>query len=123
MDKKEFYQKSEKIFNDTFEAVKKYAKIVAEKTGEAAHVTKLLIQEAALEHQIAKAYSQLGSKIYDKVARKGEAVDPGDPGLKQVFDEIRKLDQQHEDIEKVLAKERSRQKTAKPKALRKAKTS
>ena len=123
MDKKEFYQKSEKIINETFETIKKYAKIVAEKTGEAAHITKLLIQKAALEHQIAKACSQLGSKIYDKAVRKGETFSLDDANLKTVVDEIKKLEQQHTDVETVLAKERSKQKTAKPKAAKRIKSS
>jgi hypothetical protein len=54
-----------RIINETFEVVKKYAKVVAEKTGEAAHVTRLLIQKATLEHQMAKAFSQLGSVFTD----------------------------------------------------------
>lgn len=110
MDKKEFYQKSEKIINETFEVVKKYAKIVAQKTGEAANVTKLLIQKAALEHQIAKACSQLGSKVYDQAVRKGEAFSLEEAGVKAVIGEIKKLEQQHADVETVLAKERSKQK-------------
>jgi phage FluMu protein gp41 len=119
MDKKEFYQKSEKMFNDALEAVKKYAKIAAEKTGEVATVTKLLIQKATLEHQIAKVCSQLGSKIYDRAVRKGETIDLSEKDLKAVVDEIKKLEQQHADVETVLAKERSKQKTAKPKAAKK----
>ena len=122
MDKKEFSQKSEKIINETFETVKKYAKIVAEKTGEAANVTKLLIQEATLEHQIAKAYSRLGHEVYDKSVHKGEAIDLEAEELKSIVEEIKKLDQQHDDIEKVLAKERSKEKAEKPKVVRKKKT-
>lgn len=123
MDKKEFYQKSEKIINETFEAVKKYANIVAKKTGEAAHITKLLIQKATLEHQIAKTCSQLGSKVYDKAVRRGETFSLEDAGLKAIVDEIKKLEQQHADVETVLAKERSKLKTAKPKAAKKVKSS
>lgn len=123
MDKKELYQKSEKIFNETFEAIKKYAKIVAEKTGEAASVTKLLIQKATLEHQIAKACSQLGSKIYDKAVRKGETFNLSDEDMKTIVDEIKKLEQQHADVETVLEKERSKLKTSKPKVSKKAKAS
>jgi len=119
MDKKEFYQKSEKIFNETLDAIKKYAKVVAEKTGEAANVTKLLIQKTVLEHQIAKICSQLGSKIYDIAVRKGETFSLDESPLKAIVEEIKKLEQQHADVEKVLAKERSKQKTVKPKAAKK----
>ncbi len=120
MDKKEFHAKSEKIINETFETVKKYAKIVAEKTGEAASVTKLLIQKATLEHQIAKACSQLGSKIYDKAVRKAETFSLEDKELKTVVDEIQKLEQQHNDVELVLEKERNKLKSSKPRASKKS---
>lgn len=118
MDKKEFYEKSEKIINETFEVVKKYAKIVAEKTGEAANVTKLLIQKATLEHQLTQACSRLGSKVYEQAVKKGEPFSIEGAAFKTIIDEIKKLEQQHADVETVLAKERSKQKTAKPKAVK-----
>jgi predicted double-glycine peptidase len=121
MDKKEFYAKSEKIINETFQMVKKYAKIVAKKTGEAASVTKLLIQKATMEHQIAKTCSRLGSKVYDRAVRKGETVNLEDPDLKAIIGEIRKLEDQYDDIEKVLETERNKLKSSKPKAAKKQK--
>ena len=121
MDKKEFYAKSEKIINETFEAVKKYAKVVAEKTGEAAHVTRLLIQKATLEHQLAKAFSQLGSQVYQKSVRQGDAVELQAPEIQKVLNEIKKLDTEHGQVEAVLEKERkvSAIKEAKLEAVRK----
>ena len=121
MDKKEFYAKSEKIINETFEMAKKYAKIVAEKTGEAAHITRLLIQKATLEHQMAKAFSQLGSQIYQKAVRQGGGIDLGAPETQKVIEEIKKLDTEHGQVEAVLEKERkvSVIKAAKLKAVRK----
>jgi hypothetical protein len=121
MDKKEFYEKSEKIINETFETVKKYAKVVAEKTGEAAHVTRLLIQKATLEHQLAKAFSQLGSQIYQTAVRQGEAVELGTPEIQKVLGEIKKLDTELGQVEAVLEKERKVKivKEAKLKAVRK----
>ena len=106
MDKKEFYAKSEKIINETFEVVKKYAKVVAEKTGEAAHVTRLLIQKATLEHQIAKAFSLLGSQVYQTTVRQGEKLELGAPEIQKVLGEIKKLDTEHGQVEAVLEKER-----------------
>lgn len=121
MDKKEFYAKSEKIINETFETVKKYAKVVAEKTGEAAHVTRLLIQKATLEHQLAKAFSQLGSQIYQTAVRQGEAVEIQAPEVQKVMGEIKKLDTELGQVEAVLEKERkvSAEKEAKLKTVRK----
>jgi anion-transporting ArsA/GET3 family ATPase len=124
MDKKEFYEKSEKIINETIETVKKYAKVVAEKTGEAAHVTRLLIQKATLEHQMAKAFSQLGSQIYQKSVRQGETVEMGAPEIQKVLEEIKKLDTELGQVEAVLEKERKVKavKEAKLKAVRKRTT-
>ncbi len=121
MDKKEFYEKSEKIINETFETVKKYAKVVAEKTGEAAHITKLLIQKATLEHQLAKAFSQLGSQVYQTAVRQGETIDLEASEIQKVLGEIRKLDTEHGQVEAVLEKERKVDagKEAKLKAVRK----
>ncbi len=106
MDKKEFYAKSEKIINETFEAVKKYAKVVAEKTGEAANVTKLLIQKATLEHQITKAFSQLGSLVYQKAIRQGEEFSVTEAGVRKIIEEVKKLDAELGQVEAVLEKER-----------------
>jgi hypothetical protein len=121
MDKKEFYAKSEKIINETFETVKKYAKVVAEKTGEAAHVTRLVIQKATLEHQMAKSYSQLGSQVYQKTVRQGEPLELGASEVAKVIEEIKKLDTELGQVEAVLEKERKVKavKEAKLKAVRK----
>jgi hypothetical protein len=106
VDKKEFYAKSEKIINETFETVKKYAKVMAEKTGEAAHVTRLLIQKAALEHQMTKAFSQLGSQVYQTAVRQGEKLELEVPEVQKVLEEIKKLDTELGQVEAVLEKER-----------------
>lgn len=124
MDKKEFYEKSEKIINETFETVKKYAKVVADKTGEAAHVTRLLIQKAALEHQMTKCFSQLGNKVYQKSTRQGETISLQDPDIKKILDEAKQFDMELAQVEAVLEKERktSAVKAAKLKAIQKRKT-
>ena len=69
MDKKTLYDKAEKAINQAFEAAKQSVKVVSEKAGEAAHVTKLLIEKATLEHRVTKQFAQLGSRIYEKALR------------------------------------------------------
>jgi len=125
MDKKEFYEKSEQIINETFETVKKYAKIVAEKTGEAAHITRLLIQKATLEHQMTKCLSQLGGKVYQQSIRQGEAILLTDPDIKKIVEETKRLDAELGQVEAVLEKERKMSvvKAAKLKAIQKRKNS
>lgn len=124
MDKKEFYEKSEKIVNETFETVKKYVKVMAQKTGEAAHITQLLIQKAALEHQITKCFSQLGGKVYQKAIRQGEAFSLTDSEVTKIIEESKRLDAELGQVEAVLEKERkvSAVKAAKLKAIQKRKS-
>lgn len=106
MDRRELYVKSEKIINETFEAVKKYAKVVAVKTGEAAHITRLLIQKAGLEHQMTKAFSQLGSQVYQTTVRQGEKLEIEVPEIQKMLEEIKRLDTELGQVEAVLEKER-----------------
>ena len=123
MDKKEFYEKSEKIINETFETVKKYAKVVAEKTGEAAHITRLLIQKATLEHQMTKCFSQLGGKVYQKAIRQGGTLSLTDSEITKIVEEAKKLDAELAQVEAVLERERkaSEIKTSRLKAIQKRK--
>ena len=118
MDKKEFYEKSEKIINETFEAVKKYAKIVAEKTGEAAHITKLLAKKMILEHQMTQCFSKLGHKVYQQVTQPGEKISLDAPEIRGIMEETKKLGVELAQVETVLETER-KAKAAKPKAIKK----
>lgn len=106
MDKKELYEKSEAIINDTFEAVKKYAKILAEKTGEAASITKLVIRKKTLEYQITKCFSRLGGQVYQQAVRQGEAISLKSQEIQKIVDEAKKLDAELGQVEVVLEKER-----------------
>ncbi len=116
MDKKEFYKKSEKIINETFVKVKWYAKVAAEKAGEAAHVTKLLLQKVSLEHQLAKRLSQLGTKVYQEAVRQGKAISLEDPEIKKIVEETKQLDAQLAQLEAALETERKGQPAVKPPA-------
>ena len=58
------YDKTEKAINRAFEVAKHSVKTVSEKAGEAALVTKLLIEKAGLEHRVSKKFAELGNKIF-----------------------------------------------------------
>ncbi len=109
MDKKEFYKKSEKIINETFVKVKWYAKVAAEKAGEAAHITKLLLQKLTLEHQLAKRLSQLGSKVYQEAVRQGKVISLEDAEIKKIVEETKQLDAQLAQVEAALEAEQKGQ--------------
>ena len=90
MDKKELFEKSEKAINQAFEVVKSSLKVLSEKAGEAAHVTRLLIEKATLEHKISKLFAQLGHKVYEKSVRKSESISLEDSSIKKVIDQTKK---------------------------------
>ena len=106
MDKKTIYEKAEKAFNQAFEATKQSAKVVSEKAGEAAHVTKLLINKATLEHRVTKQFAQLGNRVYEKTIRAGQGITVDDAEIKSLIDGIKSLDSDLGQVEATLEKER-----------------
>ena len=108
MDKKEFYEKAEKALNAAFEAAKKSAKIVAEKAGEAAHVTKLLVEKVALEHKVTKQLAKIGGRVYEKTAREGQSSFAQDPEVKNLIEETRKLETELAQVEAALGEEKKK---------------
>ena len=106
MDKKTLYEKAEKAINQAFVAAKYSVKAVSEKAGEAAHVTKLLIQKAGLEHKVSKKFAQLGSKIYEKALREGSKLNFSDAELQDLIEETKKLDLALAQLEAQLEQER-----------------
>ena len=110
MDKKEFYQKAEQALNKAFEAAKQSAKVLAEKAGEAAHVTKLLIEKITLEHRVSKQFAQIGGKVYEKAAREGQASFAQDPEIKKLIEETNKLESELAQVEVKLDQEKKKNK-------------
>ena len=92
MDKKELYQKAEQVLNQSFEAAKKSVKLVAEKAGEAAQVTKLFVEKLTLEHQVTKQLTRLGSRLYEKSSQEAGASPIQDDELRILIDETRNLE-------------------------------
>lgn len=113
MDQKTLYEKAEKAINQAFETAKKSVKTVSEKAGEAAHITKLLIQKATLEHRVAKQFTQLGNRVYEKSLREGKGVSAADPEIRDLIEETRKLDLELSQVEASLEQERKNKKTKK----------
>ena len=106
MNKKTLYEKAEKAINQAFEVAKQSVKIVSEKAGEAAHVTRLLIEKATLEHRVTKQFAQLGSRIYEKTLREGKGVSHQDAEIKDLIDETKKLDVELAQVEAIIERER-----------------
>lgn len=112
-DKNTLYDKTEKALNQAFEAAKHSVKAVSEKAGEAALVTKLLIEKAGLEHRVSKKFAQLGSKIYEKALRRGEKFSLEDAEIKNLIEETKKLDVELAQVEVELEKEKKNLKAGK----------
>ena len=110
METKTLYQKAEKAINQAFEVAKKSVKTMSEKAGEAAHVSKLLIEKATLEHRVSKKFAELGSKVFEKALKGNEDVPVSleDAEISGLIEETKKLDTQLNRVEAELASERKR---------------
>ena len=113
MEKKEFFEKAEQALNQAFEAAKKSAKAVAEKAGEAAHVTKLLVEKVTLEHRVTRQFTRLGGCVYEKAARQGKESLMKDPEVQNLVDEVKQLEAELAQVEATLESERKQKKVAK----------
>jgi hypothetical protein len=111
MEKDSLYEKAEKAINNAFETAKHSVKTVSEKAGEAAYVTKLLIEKAGLEHRVSKKFAELGSRVYEKALRKGEGISADDKEIKSLIDATQRLDIELAQVEAELEKEKQRLKS------------
>ena len=112
MDKKELFDKAEKALNQAFEAAKKSAKVVAEKAGEAAHVTKLMVEKASLEHQTTKQFARLGGCVYEKLTRDGKKLFSDDLDIQNLIEEAKRLEERLGQVEATLEQETKQKKLA-----------
>ncbi len=106
MDKKTLYVKAEKAINQAFDIAKQSVKTVSEKAGEAAHVTKLLIEKATLEHRVSRKFVELGSRVYEQSSREGKKSFAQDVVLQELIEETQKLDLELARVEATLEQER-----------------
>jgi hypothetical protein len=97
VDKKEIYEKAEKVIQQAFEMGKESVKAVSQKAGEAAHATKLLIQKASLEHQIQKRLAEMGMIVYQQAQTKSGLE--LNKELQRLVDETRSLDAELSKVE------------------------
>ena len=110
MTKEDLYKKAEESLSQAFEAAKHSVKVVSEKAGEAAHITKLLIEKATLEHKVTKQFTKLGSKIYGMAEAKSSANPLENVEVKAIIEEAKKFDKELNAVEATLEKEKSRSK-------------
>ena len=106
MDKRTLYEKAEKALNQAFEVAKQSAKMLSEKAGEAAHITKLLIEKVTLEHRVSKKFAEIGNQVCEKVLREGKNVSSSDSDLKRLIEETKQLEVELAQVEAKLERER-----------------
>lgn len=118
MDKKTLYAKAEKALNQAFEVAKKSVKAVSEKAGEEAHIIKLRIEKATLEHYVNRRFAELGNRVYEKSIKKGEEnISLNDKDIQTIIEETKKLDSKLTAIEADIERERKTKAGKKTKSL------
>ena len=119
MEKQEFFEKAERALNQAFETAKKSAKVVAEKAGEAAHVTKLFVEKTSLEHRVNRQLVRLGGCVYEKAVRQGKESFLQDSEIRNLIEETQKLEADLARVEANLQQEKKQKKTS-PQRTRKS---
>ena len=113
MNKEELYRRAERTLNQALEVAKKSIKVVAEKAGEAAQVTKLLVEKAALEHRVTRQFTRLGGALYEKVVREGQETLLEDSEIRELIEEAKKLEDDLVRVEETLEGEQKQKKSSK----------
>lgn len=116
MDREEFLRKAEQALNQAFETAKKSAKGVAKRAGEAAQVTKLLVEKVTLEHRVTKQFTRLGGCVYEKAAHQGRESLSQDPDIRSLIDETKRLEDELTQVDSALQTARRQKKTGKPRS-------
>lgn len=116
MDKQELYQRAEKALNQALEATKKSVQLVAEKAGEAAQASKLLVEKLNLEHRVTKQLARLGGCVYEKATREGRESFIQDPEIRNLIEEARKLESELARVEASLQSERKQKRAPRARA-------
>lgn len=111
MEQKDLYEKAEKAINQAFEVTKQSVKVISEKAGEAAHITRLLLEKASLEHRVSKKFAEIGGWVYQHSLREGQEISVKDPAVKGLVEDARKLDLSLSQVEATIEEERRQKKT------------
>ena len=84
----------------------KSAKILAQKAGETARITKLSVESMTLEHQMSKKFAELGNIIYGHARGKKKTAITSDLKAQKVIGEIKKLEDKLNNNHRALEKEK-----------------
>jgi SMC interacting uncharacterized protein involved in chromosome segregation len=106
MDKKELQETAEQIINKAYEMTKKTAKAISEKAGEAAHVTKLMVEKITVEHKISQKMTRLGNSVYGEISNDGKDSLALTGDVKQLVGEIKGLEGELAQLREELSKAR-----------------
>jgi hypothetical protein len=94
VDRKTLFEKADQAISQAFGIAKLSVKVVSEKAGEAAAVTRLMIQKATLEHRVSKKFAEIGSWVYEKSLKENANVDLKDAQIQRLIRGTKKLEGQ-----------------------------
>jgi transposase len=88
----------------------KSVEVLMEKAEDTAEVIKFRLEKARLEREISKKFAELGSKLYEKVAREGkEEGILRDTEVQKLIDDLKQLDQELAHIQARMEQEMEKQ--------------
>lgn len=110
-DKKQHYQRAEKVIHHAFESAKISVKIFSEETGDSSRLTDLLLEKTSLEHQIARQFALIGSRVYKNLQQEGRKSQKADVDIERLMIEAQRLELELARVEAALEEERRERKS------------
>ena len=88
------------------EVTRKSAKIIADKAGETAKISKLSVEAMSLEHQMSKKFAELGNLTFRSFKSKKEGALSSLSKVKTIVEELKKLEGKLEKNHKTMESEK-----------------
>jgi hypothetical protein len=89
------YDRVVKGMEVALETAQKSVEVLMEKAEDTAEVIKFRLEKTRLEREISKKFAELGSKLYEKVAREGkEEGILRDTEVQKLIDDLKQMDQE-----------------------------
>jgi hypothetical protein len=89
------YDRVVKGMEVALETAQKSVEMLMEKAEDTAEVIKLRLEKSRLEREISKKFAELGSKLYEKVAREGKETGLlQEPEVQTLLEELKRMDRE-----------------------------
>jgi len=87
------WDRVKKGLDKALEATRKAAKVVSDKAGETAQITKLSVEAMTLEHQMSKKYAELGNLTYQWIAKDKKGSLTSQAKVEKIVEEAKKIEE------------------------------